>query len=278
MIKYILCLAILTATAFAEDPARGRLPDGRAFRTDTAGNQLVDYIAELEVEVESLKRQVVGLEDENTGKQATIERLQSGREVNPQVTERDLTKGASGTQPTGKCEPKVIEKIVEKVVEKPSACLPSGSTAELTEVKQQLALAKQDLEQKQIDIDILNSKLEKIPQSGSKVVSSGGFITNNADKNKSKDARYRAVDMLRKSMMQDLKKLEDLAIYRDKLYAKVNKSKFAEPAKVNTAEYKAKLASSEQVQEMANVRTRINETRGKVQQEIALYKRVLKIR
>jgi hypothetical protein len=34
--------------------ARGRLPDGRAFRVDPHGNQLIDYIAELELEIEEL--------------------------------------------------------------------------------------------------------------------------------------------------------------------------------------------------------------------------------
>lgn len=43
---------------------RGRLPDGRAFRTDAEGTQLVDYIAELELSVEALNRRVQGLEGE----------------------------------------------------------------------------------------------------------------------------------------------------------------------------------------------------------------------
>lgn len=46
---------------------RGRLPDGRAFRTDTDGNQVVDYIAELETTVDALTQQVIALEDKSAG-------------------------------------------------------------------------------------------------------------------------------------------------------------------------------------------------------------------
>ncbi len=58
---------------FAQE--RGRLPDGRAFRIDAQGNQLVDYIAELELGIESLTRQVTGLEQEVEQKNIEIERL-----------------------------------------------------------------------------------------------------------------------------------------------------------------------------------------------------------
>lgn len=79
----------------------GRLPDGRAYRTDAEGNQLVDYLAELELSVENLNRQVRGLEDEVKTKQATIERLEQAKPVPATVSERDLIgKESSGKRDT----------------------------------------------------------------------------------------------------------------------------------------------------------------------------------
>lgn len=71
--------AASTSISFADDePRRGLLADGRAFRTDENGNQLVDYIAELEVSVEALERRVYGLEDELKEKQTELDKLTRG--------------------------------------------------------------------------------------------------------------------------------------------------------------------------------------------------------
>ena len=52
------------------DDARGRLPDGRAFRKDVGGNTMVDHIAELEVDNDSLRRQLQSLEEERAARDA----------------------------------------------------------------------------------------------------------------------------------------------------------------------------------------------------------------
>jgi hypothetical protein len=56
----------LVPVVFAQsaEADRGRLPDGRAYRTDQEGNQLVDYIAELELEKEGLENRIFALQDE----------------------------------------------------------------------------------------------------------------------------------------------------------------------------------------------------------------------
>lgn len=54
-----------------EDAKNGRLSDGRAFRTDSNGNQLVDYIAELELSVTTLKQQLREVESELEVKSAS---------------------------------------------------------------------------------------------------------------------------------------------------------------------------------------------------------------
>lgn len=73
-----LLVSCLSLSVAAEESPRGRLADGRAYRTDENGTQLVDYIAELEVNVEAMNRRIVGLEDELTEKQRIIERLHRG--------------------------------------------------------------------------------------------------------------------------------------------------------------------------------------------------------
>lgn len=74
-----------------EDDARGRLPDGRAFRTDTEGVQLVDYIAELELSIEELNRKITGLESELKDKDASITRIKKGESLDAElIKEKDL--------------------------------------------------------------------------------------------------------------------------------------------------------------------------------------------
>ena len=68
---------------------RGVLPDGRAFRTDSEGTVLVDYIAELEVQVETLNSKVNSLEDEISQKERQINSLKVGQKE-PTLLERDL--------------------------------------------------------------------------------------------------------------------------------------------------------------------------------------------
>lgn len=87
--RLIVLASVLTAfssTALAEE--RGRLPDGRAYRVDDQGNEIVDYIAELEMEMEGLRRRVHGLEDELQEKQRRLD--QGGARQGPPVSERTL--------------------------------------------------------------------------------------------------------------------------------------------------------------------------------------------
>jgi hypothetical protein len=86
----LLFASLLAAVpALADDQSRGRLPDGRAFRTDDQGNQLVDYIAELEMNIETLNRQVHSLEGELDQKEAQL-KVQFADRRNG-LTERDIT-------------------------------------------------------------------------------------------------------------------------------------------------------------------------------------------
>ena len=88
--------AILVPVAAVAEAERGRLPDGRAFRTNAEGHQIVDYIAELEVTIEGLNRRVRGLEDELQEKHYAIQRLRSGKGASDVVLERNLATDTRG--------------------------------------------------------------------------------------------------------------------------------------------------------------------------------------
>jgi chromosome segregation ATPase len=82
----ITSLFVTAVSVSAEDPLRGRLPDGRAFRTDAQGIQIVDYIAELELTVEDLNRKVHGLEYQLDQKRMAA----SGQVTGQRLQERDI--------------------------------------------------------------------------------------------------------------------------------------------------------------------------------------------
>ena len=81
---------ILVSNVNSEDPEKGRLPDGRAYRTDPQGVQLVDYIAELELSIDELKRRVHGLQYEVEEKEDIINALKRNGGEEPKVRETDL--------------------------------------------------------------------------------------------------------------------------------------------------------------------------------------------
>jgi chromosome segregation ATPase len=85
-------------TLQAEEEQVGRLSDGRAYRVDQEGNEIVDYIAELELSKDALQRQIYGLEGELKEKNRLLESRNiasaSGRS---EILEKDLKSGVIKT-------------------------------------------------------------------------------------------------------------------------------------------------------------------------------------
>lgn len=281
----VLCSFFLATIALAEDePARGRLPDGRAFRTTDDGTQLVDYIAELEVNVESLNRQVQGLEDQIRDQQQVIDRLQSGKSANAHLTERNLNQGGvAAARVNTQCEPKVIERVVERASPcLPVECPPSGQSVDCSGAIE-AALKKQRQEDREtiarqeneiVDLKIaVNNARAAHTGAGTRFAGASIRVPGGAS-----ETRIRAVDTLRNSMRQDLRSLEGLISYRDQLYRRVDKRRHRDTIKIPVKELESRLSGADQVVELSRLRSQINEWRGKVQHEIALYKRELKIR
>lgn len=68
----LFLLAFMPTALLAESGERGRLADGRAFRTDSTGIQLVDHVAELELTIESLTRRLEAAENEIKHKESLL--------------------------------------------------------------------------------------------------------------------------------------------------------------------------------------------------------------
>ena len=91
----LLAVLLVTPSLARSDDGeseRGRLPDGRAFRTDVAGNEIVDYIAELEVSIEQLNRRIYGLEEEVKTRDSMLARIPAEKSCPPpvEVKERSI--------------------------------------------------------------------------------------------------------------------------------------------------------------------------------------------
>lgn len=88
---FAVALLLNSPLGHAEDPEKGRLADGRAYRTDTQGNQLVDYIAELELQIDGLNKKIGSLEDELDQKDASLAQLKSNpNQKLGEIKERDI--------------------------------------------------------------------------------------------------------------------------------------------------------------------------------------------
>ena len=92
---------LLFPTVLSAEDARGRLPDGRAFRTDAQGLQLIDYTAELELNIETLNRRVQSLEDELAERDRRLSSKSSA--ASHELQERTL--GAAAAPVVQRCPP-----------------------------------------------------------------------------------------------------------------------------------------------------------------------------
>jgi chromosome segregation ATPase len=297
-ITVFLSLNFLSAldSAFAEDEMRGRLPDGRAFRTDNQGNQLVDYIAELELNIEALTRQVRGLESENANNKAIIQRLsKGGQALSNNVSEKNLLKNNSGTNQVdtfvtrddnNSCDDKLAAQNDEIDLLKQKYQELLGTVSESQSLRQQIAVTKEDNQKLNERIETLQSKISE--QDGlikryslqldnfknENVVSSApraslDLKSENALQQPDK-TRVVVVDQLKKRMHKDLASLQSLIAYRNKESSAYSSEEDSQELR----ELSLKVDNAVMVHELSEARTEINILRGKIQGEIAQLKRV----
>ncbi len=112
----ILCLLFVALPqASAEGPEKkfGRLADGRAYRVDSSGFRLVDQVAELEVTVDELRRQLEASQNEIKDQARTISRLKGGESIDSglEVQEKNLIKSAKIAKPVQSDPPNCNELV-----------------------------------------------------------------------------------------------------------------------------------------------------------------------
>lgn len=142
LLSVICCEGVVCSVCQAEE--RGRLPDGRAFRTGVDGTQLIDYIAELEQGIEELNRKIVIVEDENAALKVQLQSAKSGTPVT--LEERDLLPDSSGS--------KVAEQKQAPASAQPAACNCTEARTESCSNEKVMAL--------QVELDSLRA--QKIAQ------------------------------------------------------------------------------------------------------------------
>jgi len=164
VIGYLCFWLVLSPVWCGAEPERGRLPDGRAYRTGAEGVQMVDYVAELEISLDELTRRVHSLEDELEEKRQRIERLESRGAMESVLKERDLLKGtgeASGCAvcPVCDCTQRGTQAInsLEAVQSQPR-CI-----SELEATRHELAETRQDLGDARVRISALEQRLRQVP-------------------------------------------------------------------------------------------------------------------
>ncbi|MCB0343514.1 MAG: hypothetical protein KDD66_00275 [Bdellovibrionales bacterium] len=109
-----LIIAAAAASASAEDNQPTRDRDGKPYRIDgESGFRIKDHIADLEVQVDDLKRQVVALENELSAKQDVIDRVSGGGSLKPALQEQNIktssaVRRTSDTAVDGSCRTIVV--------------------------------------------------------------------------------------------------------------------------------------------------------------------------
>lgn len=252
-LRLLVLLALLPALLVAEEPQRGRLPDGRAYRTDASGTQLVDYIAELELNVEALNRRVEGLEGEVSVKEAELKRVSAGQSRGGSLMERDLidteqrsSRAADNQQLQRASE---SETRLRRQLDASAEDLEVErqlNARESAELEARMAAMQDELKRKDEEIESLRAKLgqsidladalkqrqEMLHKAEAELaaaraqenaltaaaVSAQRPVREPQTRASFSAARSRAVDSVRGSTLTELNKLSALVATRDKLY------------------------------------------------------------
>ncbi len=291
-ISFFLRLAVITlalsagniASGWAEDSEadRGRLPDGRAFRTDAEGNQLVDYLAELELSVETLERQVGALQTELEQKQQIIDRAGIKSAQGSSITERTLVGKESA--PAAAVVPAVSAETCAPYVQSCSGDLRTVSQ-QLEEAQTDLAIAKQEQRQRgeteNQALERVRAQLESREQA---LAEQEGLIGKRKEELESlaarlKDQEQEIVQLAERSREEEERAAERLTEMR----AKLEKSFEAGPYENSQA---PALGSSQGNQRLANAKlraldsirgtltTEYNQLRGMIAKRDQAYKRI----
>lgn len=218
---FLTVLAFLAFSLLAEDRS-GRLDDGRAYRIDNEGTQVVDYIAELELQIEELQSKIRSLENEKRYENSSAD-----------FAETDLIKEAS-TLPVKPCD-------CEEVT---SACYSMLKNVE--DDQQSAAKEKAECKQMLLKLQSENSEMHSKVIALNKTISERKEIA--VERREFQEPvvarvvnvkRESALEHLRAKLFEDLESLQQTIRERDQLAEKYHQSPKRKQLKVNVYSFKA---------------------------------------
>lgn len=171
LLSLLFCTFLFISPIQAQNKPQqiGRLRDGRAYRIDAGGMQLVDHIAELEVHVDDLTKQLHALEDELKEKQETIQELTNGKEIPKRhIAEVSLLdnkgsrqQGARETN-TSEMKNKSEERTFMAAARAPLNCesISAPLRSEISRLEKDLEKARQDIVTQSHRVETLNREHE----------------------------------------------------------------------------------------------------------------------
>lgn len=307
MRKAYLLLLLISSTVFAspQNAERGRLPDGRAYRLNDDGHQVVDYIAELETTVDALTQQVIALEDQ----------LKAGGAIPSEAGSVSCPPQVTCPAPVS-CDSQIDSAVREVKINLQAACdsrvqaIEAGYTQEIQNKDEsldsvrasmsELALQKQSNLEQQVSLlqTSLKQERERIAQLQAEInsVRAEAIVSEPiipvepklAPSNEQRrSSQTPALLSLRSAVIADAKRVQEIATQRDTLYrtdkASTNQLSLKPQAAVSKngnsiKELKSKAESANSFRQLADVRSELSQIRTKLQSDIEAVKRVQRLR
>ncbi len=199
----LVCVAI--KPAFAESGRIGQKEDGTPYRIDADGNEVIDYIAELEVAVENLNRRVVELEDELSLQQTASAKVAA---IQPATVDAKNEHTPKNNKPLKECPSQI-------------ACDYASRDSKIKKLDTEVAELKRELQSKQGALLQVDAKTKNKEQELNKLTLAL----------KEKEAAISQLKSEHQALAADLRKKLDVALTEGAFEGKVLKAKIAEREK-----------------------------------------------
>lgn len=306
----IILLFASLALADPQQPERGRLPDGRAYRLNDDGHQVVDYIAELETTVDALTQQVIALEDQLKAGGA-IPAEASAPSCPPQVScpapvscnnEIESAVKAAKINFQAMCDTRVqaIEagytqeiQTKEESIDSVRASVSEQAMMKQNNLEQQVNLLQIALNQEReksalMQKEITETKEKLIQQQENPIVASIPQAAIEPQLAPVHEQRTNsALLSLRSAVVADAKRVQEITTQRDTLYRtdKISANGLSlkpQPAVSRNGnsikDLRSKAESAISFRQLADIRTELSQIRARVQSDIDAVKRVQRLR
>lgn len=253
---------------------RGRLNDGRAFRIDENGNQLVDYIAELELDVESLTRKVSGLQSELAQKESMIKQMEERgvSSAHGDISEKTLVKSeqsVADNQSSAVCP-----------APKPAFCPPNATDAEMKKCSVELENSQRELQQ--LKRSVLSER-GPLQRHGSVSPDARAALKHQEVAEPPVTSRQQAINTYRQNLSTELLELKELTRTRDALYREFAENargiQFKPSSGVSSqnrtvADISREIETMRNMQALASLSRDVTELKRRVHDDINLLKRI----